>query len=88
VRNSEVSRIREEIALEYEASRQGLSGFASGTARHDFITSKTENIGKCHKKLVELVGPEEAISIIAHTIWSPDDQGMAKEKCSDDTSTQ
>jgi hypothetical protein len=73
--NSEVSRIREEIALEYQAAKQGLSGLSNGSARHDFIQSKTGNIGKCHEKLLELVGPEEAISIVANTIWSPADQG-------------
>jgi hypothetical protein len=72
---SEINRIRQQIQDEYEAAQQGLSGLASGTARHDFISSKTENIGKCHEQLVKLVGPEQAISIIASTIWSPIEQG-------------
>jgi hypothetical protein len=72
---SEVAQIRAQIQAEYEAAKQGLSGFASGTARHDFISAKTTNIGKCHEQLVELLGPEQAISIIANTIWTPTDQG-------------
>ena len=72
---SEVAQIRAQIQAEYEAAKQGLSEFASGTARHDFISAKTTNIGKCHEQLVELLGPEQAISIIANTIWTPTDQG-------------
>ena len=43
---SEIARLRQQIALEYEAAHSGLSGFASGAARHDFIQAKTENIGR------------------------------------------
>jgi hypothetical protein len=72
---SEIARLLKQIDQEYQASKLGLQGLASGTARHDFISSKTENIGKCHEQLVKLVGPEQAISIIASTIWSPIEQG-------------
>lgn len=77
---SEVARLLRQIDQEYQASKLGLEGLASGTARHDFIAAKTENIGKCHEQLVELIGPEQAISIIANTIWSPTDQGMPSEE--------
>ena len=73
---SEVAQIRRQIQAEYEAAKQGVSGFASGTARHDFIQAKTENIGKQHEKLVKLLGPEEAIALIANTIWTPTEQGQ------------
>jgi hypothetical protein len=75
---SEVVRILKQIDQEYQASKLGLLGLASGTTRHDFIQTKTEAIGKCHEQLVELVGPEQAISMIASTIWSPADQGVAR----------
>jgi hypothetical protein len=71
---SEINQIRAQIQAEYEAAKQGLSGLASGTARHDFISAKTANIEKCHEQLVKLLGPEQAIAIIANTIWSPTDQ--------------
>ncbi len=74
--HSEVARLMAQISAEYEAAQRGLSGLSSGGARHEFITAKAENIGKCHEELIELVGPEQAISIIAHTIWSPEDQGI------------
>jgi hypothetical protein len=31
---SEIARLRQRIAEEYEAAMRGLSGFASGSARH------------------------------------------------------
>ncbi len=74
--HSEVARLLSQISTEYEAAQRGLSGLSSGGARHDFITAKTEMIGKCHEELIDLVGPNQAISIIANAIWSPEDQGI------------
>ena len=71
---SEIAEIRQQIQAEYEAAQQGLSGLASGTTRHAYIQARTENIGKCHEKLVKLVGADQAISIIANTIWSSSNQ--------------
>ena len=73
---SEVARLRAQISAEYQAAQRGLSGLSSGAARHDFISARTENIGKCHEELTALVGQEQAISIIANAIWSPADQGI------------
>jgi hypothetical protein len=75
---SDVARILWQIQQEYQASKGGLEGLASGIARHDFISARTETIGKCHEKLVELIGSEQAISIIANTIWTPAEQGSAR----------
>ena len=72
---SEVARLRGQIQAEYQAAQQGLSGLASGTARHDFITARTEHLATLHERLAEIVGPDEAIAIVANTIWSPVDQG-------------
>ena len=74
--HSEVARLLSQISAEYEAAQRGLSGLSSGGARHDFITAKTETIGRCHEELIELVGSDQAISIIANVIWSPTDQGI------------
>lgn len=74
---SDVARILQQIEQEYQASRLGLEGLASGSARHDFISKKAENIGKHHDHLTELVGPEQAIALIANTIWTPVDLGVA-----------
>ncbi len=74
---SDVAQILKQIEQEYQASKQGLEGLASGTARHDFISKKTENIGKHHDHLTELVGPEQAITLIANTIWTSVEQGTS-----------
>jgi hypothetical protein len=71
---SEVAQIRQRILQEYEAAQRGLSGFATGTARHDFITARMENLGDLHAELVKLVGQDEATAIIANTVWTPQDQ--------------
>lgn len=62
---SEVARLMEQIRLEYEAAQRGLTGLASGTARHDFINKKLENIEQCHEVLQTLVGKQEAIKLLA-----------------------
>jgi hypothetical protein len=62
---SEVAHWLEEITLQYEAAQQGLTGFASGTARHAFITAKMERIGQIHEELQHLVGPEQAIQLVS-----------------------
>jgi hypothetical protein len=74
---SDVSRILKQIEQEYESSKRGLEGLASGTTRHDFIQQRAENIGQCHEHLSNLIGPEQAIALIANTIWTPRDQGVA-----------
>jgi hypothetical protein len=68
---SEIAQLRIQIQLEYEAAQRGLSGPASGIARHDFISQKMERLDGLHTQLVELVGEEEAIAIIAESIWTP-----------------
>jgi hypothetical protein len=67
---SEVARLRQHIQDEYEAATRGLTGLASGTARHAFITARNENIARAHEQLVTLVGADEAIQIVAQTLWT------------------
>jgi hypothetical protein len=74
---SEVAQILRNIEQEYQASKNGLEGLSSGSARHDFISKRTENIGKQHEHLSQIVGPEKAIALIADTIWTPTDQAGA-----------
>ncbi len=61
---SEVAKLRREIAEEYIAAKMGLHGVTSGIARHTVINAKLARIGECHEQLVQLVGPQEAIRII------------------------
>jgi hypothetical protein len=73
--DSEVTQLLRQIEQEYQASKRGLEGLASGTARHDFIQKRAETIGQCHEQLTALIGPEQAIALIANTIWTPTEQG-------------
>jgi hypothetical protein len=64
---SEVARLLEQISLEYEAAHRGMYGFACGTAKHEFITARMENMGNLHSKLQEIVG-DSAIEMVANTL--------------------
>src|SRR5579875_1107418 len=44
---SEVARIRQQIEEELEAMQLGFSGLAAGSARHDFIRARMEQVGNC-----------------------------------------
>ena len=65
---SEVARLLHAIEQEYEAARAGMSGLASGTARHAFITGKMERIGGYHRALSGLLGEQEAIKLVVETM--------------------
>ncbi len=65
---SEVARLMQQIELEYEAAQRGMYGFAAGTAKHEFITARMENMGKCHEKLIALVGEREATKALAQAL--------------------
>jgi hypothetical protein len=66
--HSEIARLRQRIAEEYEAAMRGLSGLAYGTAKHEFITRRMEQICTCHETLKELVGEQEATKMLAETL--------------------
>jgi len=69
---SEVARIRQQIAEEYAAARLGLEGTAI-TARHEFIAARMDAMGHSYDELVDILGEQEAIRLVAETIWpSPD----------------
>lgn len=65
---SEIARLRQRIADEYQAAQRGLSGLCLGTAKHEFITARMEQIGTCHEALKGLVGDGEATRILAETL--------------------
>lgn len=68
---SEVARLLSQISEEYEAAQRGVSGLSYGTAKHEFITARMENIGQLHHQLQSLVG-DVAIAMIAdHLSISP-----------------
>lgn len=61
---SEVAALRQQIAAEYESAAIGLHGLAS-VARHEFITAKYHRMSELHEQLVDHVGEDEAIAIVA-----------------------
>ncbi len=65
---SEVARLMRQIELEYEAAQRGMYGFAAGAAKHEFITARMENMGRCHEKLKTLVGEQEAVKALAQAL--------------------
>ena len=56
---SEVTRLRKQIEAEYIAAQRGLEGLAE-VARHQYITTRMENMDRYHRQLVGLVGEEQA----------------------------
>ena len=66
--HSEIARMRQRIAEEYEAAMRGLNGLAAGTASHEFITRRMEQMGDCHETLKQLVGEQEATRMLAETL--------------------
>jgi hypothetical protein len=66
--HSEIARLRQRIAEEYEAAMRGLTGFAYGSVKHQFITKRMEQIGACHETLQHLVGEQEATRLLAETL--------------------
>lgn len=66
--HSEIAHLQQRIAEEYEAAMRGLSGLAYGTATHEFITRRMEQMGACHETLKQLVGEQEATRMLAETL--------------------
>jgi hypothetical protein len=56
--SSEIAQIKQHIALEYLAAKNGLTGLAAGIPKHQFITQKMENMGKYQAELEAIVGQE------------------------------
>jgi len=65
---SEVARIKQEIETTYLAGKLGLAGLTFGMARHSFIEKRTENLGRLHSELQELIGETEAMTLFVETV--------------------
>ena len=60
---SEVARLREQIAREYQASQRVFSDFTPN-ARHEYITKRQENIAGHFEELKKHMSPEEAMYLM------------------------
>jgi hypothetical protein len=65
---SDIARLRQQIAAEYEAAVRGLHGLSQGTAQHAFITQRMERMAACHETLKGLVGEQEASKLLAEAL--------------------
>ncbi len=61
--HSEVARLLQQIALEYEAAQRGLVGPAI-VANHESITRRMENIEAYREQLAQHVGIERATQLV------------------------
>jgi hypothetical protein len=61
---SEVALLHQQIELQLEAMRRGMSGFATGKARHAFIRAQMDRIGECQDALAIYVGEGVANQVI------------------------
>jgi hypothetical protein len=61
---SEVAQLYHQIEVQLEAMRRGMSGFATGRARHAFIRAQMDNVGGCQGALAKYVGEDAADQVI------------------------
>jgi hypothetical protein len=64
INQSEVARLHQQIELQLEAMRRGMSGLATGKARHAFIRAQMDRVGKCQDALARYVGEGIANQVI------------------------
>ena len=62
--HSEVACLLQQISLEFEAARLGLTGLAFGTAQHTFINAKMERAAIYQEQLAEVVGEQQATRLM------------------------
>ena len=62
---SEVAALLCQIEDEYEAGRAAMYSMAYGTARHDFISAKMDAAQAASARLIETIGKEQALPLIA-----------------------
>jgi hypothetical protein len=67
---SEIAQIKQRIADEYLAAKNGLTGLAAGVSTHQFITQKMETMGKYQAELAIRVGQEQAAQIMNEVLAS------------------
>ena len=61
---SDIAQLRHQIIQEMEAMRQVFDGFAVGSARHEFIHARMQNINGHQRHLAEHVGENAAATIV------------------------
>ena len=60
---SEIARIREQIAREYQSVQRVFEDFTP-TGKHEFLTKRQENIASHFEELTQHMSPEEAMQTL------------------------
>jgi len=60
---SEVARIREQIAAEYQSAQYVFSGFVP-KGKHEYLTARQERIALHFEELQKHMSPEQAMQIL------------------------
>jgi len=63
-RETEVQRLRRQIEQEHRASVWALTGLSRGNAQHAYISRRMRHMDICHQRLSQLIGEEEAITLV------------------------
>lgn len=66
--DSEIARLRQQIAAEYMAAKWGLEGLCYGTAKHPFISKRMEHMEDQRQQLNTLVGEQAATSLFIESL--------------------
>jgi hypothetical protein len=61
---SDVARLRCQIIQEMEAMSQVFDGFAEGSARHEFIHTRMQNINGHQERLAKHIGENDAATTV------------------------
>jgi hypothetical protein len=82
VNRSEVAQLRQQIEVELLSMRYGLSGFASGNARHTFIQTRMERVGACQDRLAQYLGEHAATEMVCQMYMYSMECELPQETCS------
>jgi len=72
---SEIARIKQQIAAEQESAQRALTSFAYGMSKHDFITRRMERMGALHEALKAITSEEEAAKILRDAMEGQEPKG-------------
>jgi predicted Co/Zn/Cd cation transporter (cation efflux family) len=76
---SEVARLMQQIALEYQAAQRALESVAM-TATHEFITKRMENMSSIRDELAQHVGEDAATRMLCEACCTGETENKAEEK--------
>jgi hypothetical protein len=79
---SEVAQLRQQIEMELTSMWHGLNGYASGTARHNFIHRRMECVGVCQDMLAQYLGEQAATQMVCQMYMHTMEPEQPQETCS------